>query len=68
MNASDLNAELVFEQPVPAAPQLLPFLSSLSIFNASPGGWHWHWSYIVYAVLASQAAALLWNFWWKAPV
>ncbi|KAM0801452.1 cytochrome P450 [Usnea florida] len=66
MNASDVNAELVFEQPVPAAPQLLSYISDSSIFNASPG-WHWHWSYIVGAVLASQAAALLWNFWWKAP-
>lgn len=36
MNASDLNAELVFEQPVPATSQLLPFFLELERLQCLP--------------------------------
>lgn len=67
MNASTLYVEPVCEQAVPAASKPLPLISSLSIIGAF-SGWHWHLFYIVYPLLAWQAAAVLWKFWWKAPV
>lgn len=67
MNASVIYAKPVCEQTGPAASMALPLVSSLSVVSNSHG-WHWHWYQIVYSLLAWQAAAVFWKYWWKAPV
>jgi len=61
------NAISVSEQSVLVIFSRLSSISSLSFANPSHD-WYWHWYYAFYALLAWQTAALLWKFWWKAPV
>lgn len=67
MNLSILYAKPVCEQAVLAAPKALPLISSLKNLDAFPAR-HCHWFYISYPLLAWQAAAIVWKFWWKTPV
>lgn len=53
------------------------FLSLQSILNATSArssivvaarSWNWHWYYVFCLLFVYQIVAILWRFWWKAPI
>ena len=66
MNSSTQSVSFAQEQPVLINPEKLLVLSS----NLAAGeqGWRLHSFYFMYLLFTWQIAAILWKFWWKAPV
>lgn len=67
MNLSAIYLNFNSKSFIPVASMAFSSMSSWNLL-ATLHGWHWQWYHIVYLLLAGQTAAVIWKFWWKAPV